>query len=257
MTTYGQDDVAAALRALGVRPGDVIFSHSNIAFFGIPSGGRTAADAVATVYRGFIDTIGLTGTLVVPTFTYSFARGEIFDRETSVSTCGVFAEAIRTRADAQRSSDPLFSVAAVGPDARKLVSDVPAECFGPGSVWERLIDADALIVNMNLDAGSTLIHYVEKCLAVPYRFDKRFEGTIVEAGISRPATAVYFVRDLARPDATPKFEPFDAWARRSGAASSAPVGRGAIVAIRARAVASLVAEMLRIDPWSLTQRAAV
>lgn len=256
MSTYDRDDVARAFDQIGARRGDVVFSHSNIAFFGLPHGQQSAAGAAETIVSGIFDAIGDKGTLVVPTFTYSFAKDQVFDREHSTSTCGAFAEAIRKRSAASRSSDPLFSVAAIGARATEFTADAPVECFGPNSVWARLITADALIANLNLDAGSTLVHHVEKRLGVPYRYDKTFSGTIVEDGAARGAQAIYFVRDLERPDTAPKFEPFDAEARRRGAARDARLGRGSIVAIRAPAVYELIESMLPVDPWFLTARAA-
>jgi len=256
MSAFDRDEVAGTFVGLGARRGDVVFSHSNIAFFGLPRGQQSAAGAVETILGGIFDAIGDEGTLVVPTFTYSFAKDQVFDREHSTSTCGTFAEAVRKRSGASRSSDPLFSVAAIGARASDFTADAPAECFGPDSVWARLIAADALIANLNLDAGSTLVHHVEKRLGVPYRHDKTFSGTIVENGKQRSAQAIYFVRDLERPDTAPKFEPFDAEARRRGAARNAHLGRGSIVAIRAHAVYELIESMLAVDPWFLTARAA-
>ena len=46
------------------------------------------------------------------------------------------------------------------------------------------------VLNLNFDAGSTLIHYVERELRVPYRFDKSFTGTIREQGRERGARSV-------------------------------------------------------------------
>ena len=36
--------------------------------------------------------------------------------------------------------------------------------------------------NLNFDAGSTFVHYVERSLKVPYRFDKSFSGIFRRKG---------------------------------------------------------------------------
>jgi aminoglycoside 3-N-acetyltransferase len=250
-TDYTREQMADALRASGVREGDVVFSHSNVGYFGIPDGGISRANLFDTIFGAFTDALGPEGTLVVPTFTYSFPRGELFDLDSTPSTCGVFTEMVRNLPEARRSEDPIFSVAAVGAHAAALTEGVAVECFGPDSFWDRFLEHDGLICNLNFDAGSTFLHFVEKHLDVPYRYDKLFVGDLRTGTETRRAAAVYFVHDLSNPDSEPSFEAFDRLARERGIVNTENLGRGSVVALRGADVHALLEEALVDQPGLL------
>lgn len=252
---YNRDQMAQALADVGLKHGDVVFSHSNIGYFGFPEGGRTATEIFQTILEAFQDVIGAEGTLVVPTFTYSFCKGLPFDPASTPSTCGIFTEMVRQHPAAYRSHDPIFSVSALGEQAKFLADHVSIECFGKDSFWDRFLHADGIICNLNFDAGSTFIHYIERCLNVPYRYDKLFTGFCVNQGQLVKGAAIYFCQDLSNPDTVAAFEPFDALARKQGVAKSAIVGRGAVTGIRAASAYRLIETELTNTPWLLTTAA--
>ena len=64
--------------------------------------------------------LGEDGTLVVPTFNYSFTQGDVFDIRHSPSSVCVISEYFRNRTGVVRSSDPIFSVAAKGRHANRF-----------------------------------------------------------------------------------------------------------------------------------------
>ncbi|MBP7828522.1 MAG: AAC(3) family N-acetyltransferase [Kiritimatiellae bacterium] len=251
--SYDIADLTAAFRWGGLGPGDVVFTHSNIALFGKPVWAYSAETLCEGVCRAFREVIGPEGTLVVPVFTYSYCRGEVFNPAASASDCGLLAEWVRTRPGALRSEDPIFSVAALGPQAGALTRDVPRECFGSGSFWTRLVEANGWICNLNVfEAGSTLFHYVERKLGVPYRFDKVFEGVTEKDGRREKTSAVYFCRRLDDPRAVPNNDAFSRLAYDRGVARKIPVGGGTVAMIRARDVVRLIEETLPSRPWLLT-----
>ncbi len=57
-------DITAALRRVGIGPGDVVFAHSSLSAFGHVEGG---ADAVIDA---LLDAVGGNGTVVLPAFTW-------------------------------------------------------------------------------------------------------------------------------------------------------------------------------------------
>ena len=249
---YTRADFVSALRAVGLKGGDTVFSHGNLGFFGYPAEGRMPQEVFQLVRDSFREVIGAEGTLVVPTFTYSFCKGAPFDHARSPSTCGAFTEWARQQPDAHRSRDPLFSVAALGHRAEELTENTPVECFGPGSFWERFFTTAGMICNLNFDAGSTFVHYVERVLDVPYRTNKEFAGEFLVEGRVLPGRAIFFCRDLTQPGTAAAFERFDSIARQRGHARRAQVGRGSVVGIRATAVHDLILDMLPVEPWFLT-----
>ena len=250
---YTKNDLAEALAAVGLRRGDVVFSHSNVGFFGIPESGKDPDSVFKTIYGAFRQVIGEEGTLVVPAYTYSFCVMKPFDPDNTPSTCGLFTELVRLQPDARRSLDPIFSVAAIGRLSDELTRDAPAECFGPDSFWARFLEKDGIICNLNFDASSTFIHFVEKSLGVPYRYDKLFTGDLIVRGHRWKSSAIYSVQDLSNPSTVVAPEPFDQLARERGLAKSAPVGRGSVVAIRAADCFQLLRNQLQKEPWFLTK----
>ncbi len=251
MEKYTKQDISAALVECGVKAGDVLFSHSNIGYWGTLDGSETDEETCASIYDAIFDVIGDSGTLIVPTFTYSFGgskKCKIFDVENTKSMMGVFAEYVRQLPNSWRSYDPMFSVSAVGARAMELTNEVPVECFGDDSFWARFLKMEGKICNFNFDSGSTLIHFVEKQLSVPYRKDYDFSGTIVTSDdIETEKTVVFFCRDLADSGAVAKFERFDVLAREHYS-KTAVVGRGEVVVISAQETFDLIENTLPSEP---------
>ena len=248
---YDQPAIVRALRAVGLRAGDAAFSHSSVAMLGIPAMGLDE-QAVATAFlAAFREVLGPEGTLVLPAFTYSYTKREVFDPAATPPTpgMGVLPTALWTHPDAVRSLDPIFSVIAFGARARELAGEAGADnCFGPDSVWARLLAADAAILNIGIGSHAALIHHVEQKLGVPYRYIKRFPGTTVVDGVARESVVAYNVAALDRPQDFAYFMRLDADGRASGAVATAPLGRGEVNLIRAREMERLIAEGLARDP---------
>lgn len=254
---YDRAAIDACLAGLPLTAGDIVLSHSNIGFFGRLEGAKTGAEISAVLADAILKRIGPNGTLVVPTFTYSFSAREIFDVEASGSKMGLFAEWVRKHPDAKRSADPFYSVAALGARADDLTRAVPENSFGLGSFFDRLHKAGGKFLNMNFDAGSTHVHYVERELRVPYRFDKTFTGTIREKGVERAAKSTIWVRYMSDDALAAAFEPFDKVARARGKFVTRPLGRGAIGVITAQDTFDLIKETLPSRPWFLTKAEAL
>jgi aminoglycoside 3-N-acetyltransferase len=202
-------------------------------------------------FDGIMERLGPNGTLCVPTFTYSFPRGEAYEPD-APSQMGMFAEWVRLRG--WRSPDPCYSVAAVGELAQELTEYAPENSFdSQASFWARLKDLPGKILNLNFDAGSTFVHYVERDMNVPYRFDKTFVGAVREGGSVRLARrSTIWVRYLD--DALEaRFEAFDALARQEGLFQTARLGRGEMGVIDADQTYGLIYNTLLKRPWFLTK----
>lgn len=249
---YTRRDLADALARAGVRRGDSVFSLSNLGYFGVPEGGLTRENLLATVLGALQDALGPEGTIVVPTFTYSFCRKQDFDPANTPSEMGLFPEALRRLPGARRSDDPLFSVAALGARAEEFTKDAPEACFGPGSFWERFLAADGLFCHLNFLMGPPIIHYIERSLGVTYRQDRVFTGNLVKDGKASPRRAVYFSRDMDDPGALADTDWFEARVEELGLCRRVRIGRGFLLAMRARAVDAFVREEIKTHPRFLT-----
>lgn len=247
---YSKKDIVNGLKKLGIRRGDTIFTHSNIGFFGIPDQTKTADGICQLILESFFEVIGDNGTLAVPTFTYSFAKDEVFSMQETASNCGIFSEYIRKQKNACRSFDPSVSVACIGMKSLALTKNIPINSYGRECFWERFLNEDGKILNMNFDAGSTFVHYVERTLRVPYRFDKEFSGFVKKTNSSEKelAKSIIWVRDLKNPITEADFTKLNTAACNEGYYVKTPVGRGFLGAIDAQEKLSLIKKHLKKDP---------
>lgn len=249
---YGLSDITSALKTAGIKRGDTLFTHAQVGFFGKAEGAMTKEKIYALFKKAVFDVIGPHGTWTMPTFSYSFFKKKIYDKNETPADMGILSEMMRKDPESLRSNDPNFSIAALGENARFLTEKAPAHSFGPDSFWERFLELRGKICNFNFDAGSTFIHYVEKHLAVPYRYDKAFKGTLYENGVEKETVFYHFVHDLDSPKLAADFRAFDAKAKQSYLAKVANLGRGQIVMISARDAFDLIKKELQKDPMFLT-----
>ncbi|MBI5227915.1 AAC(3) family N-acetyltransferase [Candidatus Micrarchaeota archaeon] len=245
---YSYGEIVDALRAVGISAGNDIFIHSNIGFFGKLEEVASPLDHYNIFKKAIFSVIGKDGTLIVPTFSYSFCKGEFFDPKNTKSVCGFFSEMVRMDPEAQRSNDANFSIAAIGKKASYFAEDPPEHSFGPGSFWDKFLKVQGKICNFNFDSGSTFIHYVEKTLKVPYRYDKAFPGTMLINGNKINCQFYHFVYDLDKPNNGPNFTKFDRITKDRSIARIAKLGKGTILSISAQDCFDLVKAELAKDP---------
>ncbi len=249
---YDRAAVARALREVGLRAGDVAYCHASVAMLGIPAFGLSEDAIGAAFLDAFLEVAGPDGTLVVPTFTYSYTRNEPYDPAATPPgpALGALSNALWRRPDAFRSLDPLFSVIALGGRAQALISSSGAtDSFGAGSVYQRLLELDAAILNIGLrGTHAQVVHHIEQMAGVPYRFIKRFRGTTVVDGVARVTEVAYNVRGLDEPRHVPTVRRVFDDALAQGLLHAAPLGRGEVNLMRARDVERIVLEGLTRDP---------
>lgn len=149
--------LVADLRALGIRPGEVLLLHAGLSRLGwVLGGARTLIEAV-------LEVLGPAGTLVSPGFSadlseprywrappapepwWDVIRAEMpaFDSaRTPTRGLGRTAEALRTWPGAIRGDHPMSSFVALGPRAAELVGDPPlSNPFGDAGPLGRMARA--------------------------------------------------------------------------------------------------------------------
>lgn len=218
-------DISGALFDAGVVPSDTMFVHSDVRS-SLRVEGSTLQEKLSTIAAGLRGAVP-EGTLVMPTFTYSFAKGEEFDVTASPSTVGGLTEWFRRQPGVRRTSDPFFSVAVEGPVRagweQSLFDVGDTDCFGPRSVFAYLHEAGAKLVCYGVDIQAlTFAHYAEQLLAVPYRSIKEFPGIVRKGGEERPVIARYNVRELL-PETEVLLHPLAEALLRDGRAHAATV----------------------------------
>ena len=221
-------DIVRALQSAGVRSGDVVMVHSSLFQLGRPAD-LTNRNAVPDAFvQAFNQVLGPDGTLLVPTFTYSFCGAETFNVQTSPTRMGVLAERVRQHADSIRSVQPLFSAAGFGARAREVIEDVGKSSFGKDSVFDRLHRMGSgkyLVLGEDLWV-LTAIHHIEQAFGVPYRYLKEFTGTIVDGDRTYTDTFDYLVRNLDLKAKSCLHEVFADHLRRAGKLQETTLGGG-------------------------------
>lgn len=246
---YTQGDLLNAIRRAGIEKGDVVSLQVSLGRVGLPEGASNAQDISDLVIDTFLDALGLSGTLIVPTYTYSIGRGEVFEVETTPSSIGEFTEVFRRRPGVIRSRDPMLSSAGIGPGAAAVLREISTSCYGEGSSFDRLKQVGAKICTLGISLyWATFRHHIEEMAAVPFRFKKRFTGLVCEAGVTRKETWTYFAAPLIE-NCEPIGLPLEKKARAAGLVAVEPVGRGELMCIGAREYFEFGIQELRKDPW--------
>lgn len=244
---------AHALRKSGIRGGDELFIHSNIGAFG-----KLAQDnprmVMNALIQAFEESVSPEGTIVMPTFTYSFCNKLPYDRALSKSTVGALTNFFRTQRGVIRSIHPLFSVAALGA-ARDAYIQTTKDSFGPGTVFDTLHARNAKIVffGASFSKSCTFGHHLEQMAQVPYRFLKTFTGSIIDGDHMFEDSYTYFVRPLDG-SVTLNLTRLESQLREKRLLQEINVGRGTIGVVTATDLFDEGMACLSQDPYFLVDR---
>ena len=184
-------EIRKILEDLGITEGDKLFIHAFLPSLGIVQGG------ISTILDAILECLGKEGTLIVPTFTASYRRNEVYDVINSKSFNGAFSEYVRKLPNSVRSLDPLFSMSAIGKDSEYLMHRRSYNCFGIGSIYEKLFIENTKFLGFGIqwNQGYSFFMNLERLAKVPYRQDKVFYGTTrLKSGIISQSEAVHFIR---------------------------------------------------------------
>ena len=187
-------EIQNILKQLGVASGDILMLHSSTYSLGQIEGG------MGGLLNAIIDYLGEDGGLIVPTFSYSFRRNQVFDVMNTIASkdMGSFSEFVRNSDASFRSSDPLFSIAAIGERIRPLLQRTSKNCFGEGSIYNELFNQDIKFMGMGISYSTGMSGFmnIERLAEVPYRFEKTFYGQIIMSDKSTVDDhAIHYIRD--------------------------------------------------------------
>ncbi len=205
MQINDQKLVEEALEGVGINQGDIILVHSDSTaireFTGLKWG-----EALNLLKESFLNVLGNSGTILVPTFNWDFCKGKPYSHERTRSQVGMFTNNVLFDDRSIRSFHPIYSFAGIGPEARDLFSNLSKSSFGENTVFHRLHQINAKIVFFNISfERCTFIHYVEQSIGISYRFLKRFTGKVIIGDKEYIDTFDFYVRYLDR-DIHPYFK---------------------------------------------------
>ena len=243
---YSLQDITKALLEIGIGKGDDVFIHSNLGFFGILEGCRSGEQLCESFLTAIQSVLGDEGTIVTPTFSYSYCHNEVFDPYKTKTNCGMLSEYMRKMYPNQRTLDPNFSVCGVGKHMVEYMQCNIHEAFGKDSFWEKFMRHDGKIICMNFDSGSTFVHFIERSNNVSYRYNKAFNGKTVIRDAVKKDYAVHFVFDGAG-DA-PSMERVDELCKKHHISKQVNLGKGTILAFSTQEYYDFFTNLLRVRP---------
>lgn len=173
-----EHNIKNALLEVGADQCETLYIHSDI-MFGMPVSGMKRKEFLDILYEQIK---GLrVKNIIVPTFTYSFPNHEDYDVINSRTSMGAFNEYVRKMEGRYRTDDPLLSVS-VPNGLKKMFGHVSRDSLGKGcalDIVHHMEDVKFLFFGAEMGECFTYVHYVEKMMDVPYRFDMLFEGNVV------------------------------------------------------------------------------
>lgn len=195
---FYDEDLKACFRKLGVERGDTLCVHTEIFNFGKAMLSKN--EFLQSLLECFWQVLGENGTLLMPTFSYSFCKNESYDKRLTRSTMGILTEFFRQQKGVFRTNEPIFSFAVAGFKQKAFMKDYDS-CFGKGCVYDTLAKENGKIMLFGTtDLGYTFTHFAEEMAKVSYRYFKEFKGEMIdEQGIKLEKKINYFVRALDKP----------------------------------------------------------
>jgi aminoglycoside 3-N-acetyltransferase len=195
MKTTDFQDLIELFKQLDIRRGDKVMVHGFFPSLGVIENGYK------TFFDALISSIGDTGTLIIPTFSYSYFNHEIYNVLETKSTIGSFTNFFLDHYECYRNLEPNFSMAGKGPDIMKVIMRDTPYVYGRKGIYQKIEDYNVkfILIGINWDQGLPYSMHIEHCFGVDYRYDKEFIGkTIDHKKNIYEDKAVHFVRNLER-----------------------------------------------------------
>jgi len=248
---YPSSKIKDHLLDLGIAPDDTILLHGD------------AGIALQYIYEndtdpvvGFFNEVKSylsKGTILVPTFTYSATKGQLFDVFETPSDVGLFSEKFRLLDGVVRSHHPIFSICAFGKCSPYFISANVEDCFGEGTFFGRLYKKNVKIITLGCALERiTYVHFVEQKHNVPYRYLKTFSAQVLHAGIHKKFDVSYFVRDL-KINTELNLSSLEREALRQNKMLVKPFGRFKARNISSKDLFQIGSQLLREDQYALVR----
>ena len=127
-------DILASLKMAGINKDDIVMIHADAgvaAQIKYPNNNK-----LQTIINQLIEYFYDSGTLIVPTFSYSITENEIFNKNKSRSKVGLFSEKFLLTPSVIRTNHPMFSFGLIGKNLSKYVNCTNNDCFGSNTIFD-------------------------------------------------------------------------------------------------------------------------
>ena len=174
MTALGRL-LADGYEAVGAYAAEVLYLYTDFRHLGMHMSEYQDRDDFCAAIAAPL--LGRGKTIVLTTFTYT-TEGR-YDVLATPTRLGAMNKWILGRSGVRRSEHPLFSLAALGPQA-DLVVNVGKSAFGHDSVYARLRGRRTAFLHVGrpVRMGNTALHHVEQMCGATYRVHKGFRTAV-------------------------------------------------------------------------------
>lgn len=181
-------EMADIPKRLGIEAGDKIFVSSAVKDLIKICRDNNETPDLHVLIDGFIEAVGMDGTLIFPTYNWDWCGGGTFDYKHTPSKVGALSQVALERKDFKRTKHPIYSFAVWGRDQEYLCSLENKSAFGEDSPFAFFRDNNVknVIINVDFAHSFTFVHFVEEKFlhCVPYRYMKNFRSNYIdEAGV--------------------------------------------------------------------------
>lgn len=239
-------DIENNLRELGAHDCELLFVHTALNF-GSPNMELKNKQILCELLQ-VLRNLNVP-TLCMPTFTFSFPNGKVYDPASSKSRMGVLNEFFRKQEGVVRSLDPLMSVAVEGKD-KSIITDLGNDSTGENSTYDKIHYTDGvkfLFMGPRIGDCFTYMHYLEWLYNVDYRYNRIFLGTVVDNGEEKRVAQELFVRYKNVLPNTKSFDYEDIMVEK-GDAKRMKLGNGYLSVVGEKEGAENYKDCLKLDP---------
>ena len=199
MKLFTKIDLFNFYKSHKIKKTDIIFMHGNAGAFAQMEG-QNRSEKIDNFWNYTKDYFKEHGSVIVPTFSYSFTKKKIYNKQLTKSLLGFFSETFRALNFTKRTNHPIFSVSFFGNHGDKILKASLNTCFGEKSIFELLYMQNAKLVCLGCSYNElTYTHYLEEKFNVNYRYHKKFSGFININNKKKRIITNYFVRNLDYP----------------------------------------------------------
>lgn len=197
MSRLRPDEFRRAFERVLSPADEVVVVYSGIWTFGHQFG-LPIREVPRMLIEQMLEAVGAGRTLVLPAYTYAFARTRVYSPQESKPETGVLPQTFLQGFPCVRTRSALNSFLAIGPRAEALAGIGGATLWGEGSLKWHFEQAHARMVTLGISWKDSLgfLHRVEEAGKVPYRYFKTFNGQWAEGGQSRAWSETMYVRSI-------------------------------------------------------------
>jgi aminoglycoside 3-N-acetyltransferase len=248
--SYDAAQLLAALRKLGVEPGDSLMVHAAFeAHHGFRGGVRDAIDV-------FLQAVGPEGHLLMPSLAYHdsllayLSRLDRFDVRRTPSVMGLMSEFFRRRPGVARSGHPAHPILVHGPRQQWFVEGheySPHSCAAD-TAFDKLLAVGGKVAFFNVTfAHFTFFHYLEHRVAphlgFPLYHEPAFDVKVVDArGETITVKAFAYAQGMQQ---RRHFAVLEGWLRERGLIHQLRIGASTLLLVDLREAVAAVDEMTR------------